>query len=49
MSTVKNAITAKNLTKQAPTSPRKRTGGYAILSRLSVYLRSELFESIFII
>ena len=28
-------ITAKNLTQQAPTSPRVRTGGYAILARMA--------------
>jgi len=42
MSTIKNAITAKNLTKQAPTSPRHRTGGYAILSRLTDKARADI-------
>jgi hypothetical protein len=28
-------ITAKNLTQQAPTSPRVRTGGYVILARMA--------------
>jgi hypothetical protein len=33
---------AKDLTKQAPTSPRHRTGGYAILSRLTDKARADI-------
>ena len=32
----------KDLTKQAPTSPRHRTGGYAILSRMTDKARSDI-------
>jgi hypothetical protein len=46
MNTVKNAITAKNLTKQAPTSPRQRTSGYAILSRMSDKARADIAGTI---
>src|SRR5271168_2902387 len=42
MSTTKNATAAKDLTKQAPTSPRQRTGGYAILSRLADKARADI-------
>ena len=37
-----NTITAKNLTKQAPASPRHRTGGYAILSRMTDKARADI-------
>jgi hypothetical protein len=33
---------AKDLTKQAPTSPRHRTGSYAILSRLTDKARADI-------
>lgn len=46
MSTTKNAITAKNLAKQAPTSPRHRTGGYAIPSRLTDKARTDIAGTI---
>ena len=36
------SINAKDLTKQAPTSPRHRTGGYAILSRLTDKARADI-------
>jgi hypothetical protein len=36
------SIKAKDLTKQAPTSPRHRTGGYAILSRLTDKARADI-------
>jgi hypothetical protein len=39
------SINAKDLTKQAPTSPRHRTGGYAILSRLRIIERIKSAES----
>src|SRR2546428_11440682 len=32
----------KDLTKQAPTSPRHRTGGYAILSRMTDKARADI-------
>ncbi len=35
-------IDAKNLSEQAPTSPRKRVGGYAILSRMTDKGRAEI-------
>ncbi len=35
-------INAKDLTKQAPTSPRHRTGGYAILSRMADKARADI-------
>ena len=38
--------TAKDLTKQAPTSPRVRTGGYAILSRMADKGRADLAGTI---
>ena len=34
--------TAKDLTKEAPTSPRVRTGGYAILARMADKGRAEI-------
>jgi Domain of unknown function (DUF5069) len=34
--------TAKDLTKEAPTSPRVRTGGYAILSRMTDKGRADI-------
>ncbi len=34
--------TAKDLTKEAPTSPRVRTGGYAILSRMADKGRADI-------
>ena len=46
MSTIKKAIAAKNLTKQAPTSPRHRTGGYVILSRLTDKARADIAGTI---
>ena len=46
MSTITNAVTAKNLTKQAPTSPRQRTGGYAILSRMADKARADIAGTI---
>jgi len=46
MNATKNPITAKNLTKQAPTSPRHRTGGYAILSRLADKARADIAGTI---
>jgi hypothetical protein len=46
MSIINNAITAKNLTQQAPTSPRKRTGGYAILSRMTDKARADIASTI---
>jgi hypothetical protein len=46
MSDTKNAIAAKNLTKQAPASPRQRTGGYAILSRLADKARADIAGTI---
>jgi hypothetical protein len=42
MSTIKHAVTSKDLTKQAPTSPRKRTGGYVILSRMADKARADI-------
>ncbi|HWD18364.1 MAG TPA: DUF5069 domain-containing protein [Verrucomicrobiae bacterium] len=42
MSATKNSITAKDLTKQAPTSPRQRTGGYVILSRMADKARADI-------
>jgi hypothetical protein len=42
MNATKNAVNAKNLTQQAPTSPRKRTGGYAILSRMADKARADI-------
>jgi hypothetical protein len=42
MSTINKSITAKDLTKQAPTSPRHRTGGYAILSRMTDKARADM-------
>jgi hypothetical protein len=35
-------ITTKDLTKEAPTSPRHRTGGYAILARLTDKARADI-------
>ena len=35
-------ITAKNLTKEAPTSPHKRVGGYVILGRMTDKYRASL-------
>ena len=35
-------IPAKDLTKEAPTSPRQRTGGYVILSRMADKARADL-------
>jgi hypothetical protein len=46
MSTIKYAITSKNLTKQAPTSPRQRTGGYVILSRMTDKARADIAGTI---
>ncbi len=46
MSAVKNAVAAKDLTKQAPTSPRQRTGGYAILSRMADKARADIAGTI---
>jgi hypothetical protein len=37
---------AKNLTKQAPASPRQRTGGYAILSRMTDKARADIAGTI---
>lgn len=34
--------TAKDLTKEAPTSPRQRTGGYAILARMTDKARADI-------
>ena len=42
MSTTKHAVTSKDLTKQAPTSQRKRTGGYVILSRMADKARADI-------
>ena len=36
------SINAKDLTKQAPTSPRQRTGGYVILSRMTDKARADI-------
>ena len=36
----------KDLTKQAPTSPRHRTGGYAILSRMTDKARADIAGTI---
>jgi hypothetical protein len=36
------SIQAKDLTKQAPTSPRHRTGGYVILSRMTDKARADI-------
>ena len=33
---------SKDLTKQAPTSPRQRTGGYVILSRMTDKARADI-------
>lgn len=42
MSNTKNSIPGKDLTKQAPTSPRQRTGGYVILSRMADKARADI-------
>lgn len=39
-------MTAKDLSKQAPTSPRVRTGGYAILARMADKGRSDIAGTI---
>ncbi|MDB6173164.1 MAG: hypothetical protein JWL59_2475 [Chthoniobacteraceae bacterium] len=36
------SITAKDLTKEAATSPRQRTGGYVILSRMNDKARADI-------
>ncbi len=40
------SIPAKDLTAQAPTSPRQRTGGYAILSRMTDKARADIAGNI---
>jgi hypothetical protein len=46
MNTTINSIKAKNLTKQAATSPRQRTGGYVILSRMADKARADIAGTI---
>jgi hypothetical protein len=42
MSTITKSIKAKDLTKQAPASPRQRTDGYVILSRMTDKARADI-------